>query len=136
MRRALGAPLDFSLYYVLPHYHRLGIGMNVEMSGGTRDGETIYRENARIGEPLGKTLWPAVSLAGADGIRFACDYDNSTDRTIGFGNGSQEMCMMLAFTDSNFVWGGGVLRGAPRSLGAVDDVAVFGGECDVIAAYR
>jgi hypothetical protein len=49
MATAWGGPLDLSLYYVLPHYHELGLGLSVEALGGDRDGESIYATVSRSG---------------------------------------------------------------------------------------
>jgi hypothetical protein len=137
MEEAYGGPIDLSLHYVLPHYHRFGVGMNIEMTGGDRDGETIYGIESQIGEPLGRSMAPPVSLAGSRGIRFSCEFDNTTPDTIYFGNNrDSEMCIMLAFTDSNVVWGGGVLDGSPRLRGVEDGVAVYDGDCSVAALLR
>ena len=138
MEEAYGGPIDLAIHYVLPHYHRFGTGMDIEMMGGTRDGETIYGIESAIGEPLGRSMAPPVSMAGARGIRFACEFDNTTPDTIRFGNNRDaEMCIMLAFTDSNVAWGGGVLEGSPRLREVRDDgVAVYDGDCSVVAFLR
>jgi Copper type II ascorbate-dependent monooxygenase, C-terminal domain len=137
MENALGAPLDISLYYVLPHYHAIADGMNIEILGGDRDGEPIHVTESQIGEPLGATLSPPLSLAGARGIRFSCTYDNPTDRTIGYGNaGRDEMCIFLAFTDSDRAFAGGVLDGEPQLRGTEDGVDVFDGPCLSLAVPR
>ena len=137
MEEAYGGPIDLAIHYVLPHYHRFGVGMDIEKMGGARDGEPIYGIESGIGEPLGRSMAPPVSLAEARGIRFACEFDNTTPDTIYFGNNrDSEMCIMLAFTDSNVVWGGGVLEGSPRLRGVEDGVAVYDGDCSVVALLR
>jgi hypothetical protein len=130
---AAGGPLDgISLYYALPHYHKRALGMNIEMLGGERDGEVIRDVASAIGEPLGATLTPPLSMAGSQGIRFSCDYENETDRTIGYGNsGEDEMCIFLAFSDSDLIWAGGVGTGQPTMTGMDGDVAVYTGTCGV-----
>ena len=138
MEEGYGGPIDLAVHYVLPHYHRFGVGMDIEMMGGARDGEEIYGIESGIGEPLGRSMAPPVELAGARGIRFACEFDNPTADTIHFGNDrNSEMCIMLAFTDSSVVWGGGVLEGTPTLRGVDEDgVAVYDGDCSVVALYR
>jgi hypothetical protein len=133
LQEASGGPLDMSFYYVLPHYHGWATGMNIELSGGARDGEPVYAVESRIGEPLGKALTPPLSLSGARGFRFSCDYDNSSERTIGYGNSrDDEMCIFLAFTDSELSWGGGVITGQAELRGVEDGVAVYTGDCDAV----
>ena len=138
MEAGFGGPFDLSIHYVLPHYHRFGTGMDIEMMGGTRDGETIYGIESAIGEPLGRSMSPPLPMTGARGIRFACEFDNPTSDPIYFGNHrNAEMCIMLAFTDSNVAWGGGVLEGSPRLREVTDDgVAVYDGDCSVVAFLR
>jgi hypothetical protein len=129
-----GSLEGLSLYYALPHYHSFAKGMNIEMLGGERDGETIHQVESGIGEPLGVTLSPPLSMTGARGIRFSCDYENTTERTIGYGNsGEDEMCIFLAFTDSDRSWAGGVLQGDPKLSGMDGDVAVYTGDCGVLS---
>jgi len=91
-----------NLYYFLPHYHAYGRTMRLEYVGGSRDGEILFETSALVGEPLGQSVSPPLSMDGAEKIRFTCGYDNPTDRTIVEGIGDEEMCMFLAFTDSRY----------------------------------
>ncbi|HTE53703.1 MAG TPA: hypothetical protein VK698_22770 [Kofleriaceae bacterium] len=127
---ATGAPIDMSLYYVLPHYHSWAEGMDIQLAGGERDGEQVYQIESTIGEPLGSALTPPLSMTGSRGIRFSCLYDNPSERTIGYGNSrDDEMCIFLAFTDSELSFGGGVLSGDAVLQGEEDGVAVYTGDC-------
>ena len=108
---AYGAPLDFRVHYVLPHYHELGTGFTLEIVGGPNDGMSVFGGGSRAGEPLGATLSPPVDLTGATGLRFVCSYDNPRDSVVRFGIGDKEMCVMLAFTDGPVSWVGGVTDG-------------------------
>jgi hypothetical protein len=95
----LAAPLDFDIYYVLPHYHALATGMIVEIAGGPNDGAVIYQTDLAIGDPLGAAIDPPISLAGATGVRMRCTYENTTDTTVTYGiDAADEMCTMLAYT--------------------------------------
>jgi hypothetical protein len=40
-----GSP-DFKGYYMLPHYHGFGVGMQVQLIGGAHDRETVWRAPA------------------------------------------------------------------------------------------
>jgi len=123
---------DFHVYYVLPHYHGLGVEMTVEAYGGAGDRE-IFRSGAVAGEPLGGVLDPPFDTTGASGIRFSCTYQNPTDRTVGYGNGDGEMCILLAYTDDRKRWAGGALFGEPRSLGvAPDGTLLFDAHCGLL----
>ncbi|MBO6935146.1 MAG: hypothetical protein JJ863_09220 [Deltaproteobacteria bacterium] len=126
-------PLDFSLYYALPHYHALGSGMRLELVGGDRDGEIVWEAFGSIGEALGRTFDPPLDLSGANGIRVTCAYDNPTDQLVRYGVGDQEMCVMLAFTDSNRTWGGGVLeRGGDEEVSNDGETSFHEAPCRMI----
>ena len=137
MEDAYGGALDLSIYYVLPHYHSYAEGMDVLLSGGERDGETVHQIESGIGEPLGTMLSPPLPMAESTGMRFACNYDNTSEDTIGYGNsGADEMCIFLAFTDSDYAWAGGVLMGEAEFLEDRDGVAVYTGDCTILALPR
>jgi hypothetical protein len=104
-----GRPVDFKIYYVLPHYHALGTGFTLTASGGSKDGQVVYQTNAKVGESGGGTLDPPVDLTGATGLTMSCDYENPRPSEVRWGVGDQEMCVLLAFTDSEFIWAGGQL---------------------------
>lgn len=106
---ALERPLDFRLYYALAHYHELGRAMRIEAFGGPRDGEVIWEVASAVGEPAGRTIAPPYDLTGTSGVRVSCDFDNPRDEVVRWGIGDQEMCVFLAFTDSEVVWAGGAL---------------------------
>jgi len=128
--KLLEGKLDLNLYYVMPHYHYLGSQFRLEVLGGDRDGEVIVEHE---GEPRGYTLDPPASLRGADGVRFACRYENSGDEEVGYGIGDQEMCVMLGFAEADIILDAAVGEGT-KSTGETDGVREFAGPCNVIAA--
>lgn len=98
---AFAAPPTFKSYFMLPHYHRFGTGMRLELVGGTRDGEVVWQNEGAIGEALGSKIAPAVDFTGATGFRFTCVYDNTTAETLHYGaSGNDEMCSFYLHTDS------------------------------------
>lgn len=117
-----GRPIDFSLYYMLPHYHELGRGIDLVATGGPAGDVPVWSTTSSIGEPLGGGLTPAFDMTGHQSLRFTCSFENTTTRTVRWGIGNQEMCVMLAFTDSEYNWGGGVLDRVPGT--PVDDGGV------------
>lgn len=128
-----GDPIDFDIFYVLPHYHELGVGMRLELIGGERDGEILWESRSRVGEPLGESFDPPLGLGGASGLRVTCIYDNPRSEEVGYGIGDQEMCLMLAFTDSQFTWGGGVLSFSDNAeVSRSDGVSYNEGPCRMI----
>ena len=101
-KRISNEDFDLRLHYILPHYHGLGDRFRLEIAGGDRDGEALYDEMNLYGHPQGRTFEEPISLGeiGAHGFRFLCGYNNSTDDTVGWGIGDQEMCVMLGFAES------------------------------------
>jgi len=91
-------PSDVNLFSVTPHMHQLGTGFEVSVHDGaggvgdpilTSDGwsnaETAYLE-------------PALSVAAGAGLTFTCEWTNSTDRYIDFGQTAEdEMCFVFGF---------------------------------------
>lgn len=130
-QRNFGKSPDFKIYYVLPHYHTLGNYFRLGLRGGSRDGETIFEQTSTIGEPLGQTLAVPLDVTGGNQIEFTCGYNNPTDRTVRFGIGDQEMCVFLAFTDAPIRFVGQSTQ-APQSMGMVDGVEHFQGDCQVL----
>jgi hypothetical protein len=97
---ASGKPLDLQLYYVLPHYHYLGNYFDLTVRGGSRDGESVFRFDGFNASANGGGFPEPIDLTGAEGFEFTCGYYNWTDKTIGWGIGDQEMCVMLGLADS------------------------------------
>jgi hypothetical protein len=94
-------PPTFKSYFMLPHYHNYGIGMQLELIGGTRDGEVVWQNEGAIGEALGTKIAPAIDFTGATGFRFGCTYENTTSRTIfSGGTAEDEMCSFYVSTDA------------------------------------
>jgi len=97
---AAGRPLDLKLYYVLPHYHYLGNYFDLTVRGGPRDGQSVFRLDGFDAAANGAAFPEPVDLTGAEGFSFTCGFDNWTDKSVGWGIGDQEMCMMLGLVDS------------------------------------
>ncbi len=124
---ALGTPPEYSIYYVLAHYHEWGNYFRlsfVDDEGGDR---TIFELRDSIGEPLGATLDPPIHSQSASSLRVECGYMNNTDRRLEYGLGGQEMCVFLAYTDAALKIG--AASGANAALGPNED-GVFMNETD------
>lgn len=127
-----GNPVDFNFYYVLPHYHALGTGMRFTAIHESGE-QLLFENNGAIGEPLSKVLDPPLSAAGAESLRFSCNYNNTTDSRVGQGIGDQEMCIIVAFTDAPVTFGGGVF-GGNTVVGSTDGVVLNEGDCAMISS--
>ncbi|MCB9568744.1 MAG: hypothetical protein H6710_16270 [Myxococcales bacterium] len=130
-----GHPFDLKLYYVLPHYHYLGTGFTVDIAGGPQDGERIFELKGLSGDAGGRSYDPPLDLSGADGLRFACDFDNWTNKDIGYGVGDQEMCMMLGFADAHALLDGAVTGGA-KAVGVDGETVVMEGPCNTLVVPK
>jgi hypothetical protein len=106
-QQIMGRPLDFKLYYALPHYHDLGRGVELVATGGPNGDATILSSDTQIGDALGRAFEPAFSMEGFSGIRFTCKFDNPRAEIVRWGLGDQEMCVIQTFTDSTYKWAGG-----------------------------
>jgi hypothetical protein len=127
-----GEPLSLELHYVLPHYHSLGNHFDLTVSGGSQDGESIYRLHGFNAEPNGKTFDPPLDLGDAQGLRFTCGYDNWYDQDIGWGLGIQEMCVMLGLARADMIFDATVLSGS-HVVDVVDGVTMYEGPCLVLS---
>lgn len=104
-----GVPFDFSIYYILPHYHRFGTGMTLA-ADGPAGFAPIFENSAGVGEAWGRTLDPPMDVRGQTRLDFSCGFNNTTDAPLSWGNAGGEMCVLLAYTDSPAVWAGGVFQ--------------------------
>jgi hypothetical protein len=127
----LRAPLAYRLYYALPHYHELGIAAQLELVGGPRDGEVVFR-SVGYGEASGIAFDPPVDLAaaGATGLRYTCTFDNPRAEEVGWGLGDQEMCVVALFADTELGWQGNA-RQSERVGPAPDGVIEHTGTCEM-----
>lgn len=117
--------IDFSIYYTLAHYHQYGTRMLLEAVKPDNTATTIYTTSNAIGDALGGPLDPSFDMTGYSRLRLTCEYYNNTDQMIWYGNGDGEMCVFLAFSDSPWLWGGGVLDETPDPASGVDQGGVM-----------
>lgn len=128
---AYGAPIDFSFYYVLPHYHARGRHALLEAQGMPGGDRAILDRDGAVGEVVSQRLDPPVDATGATALRFGCEFENDTGETIGWGNGDAEMCMVVAWQDSDYTWGGAVIDQTEQVGTDPDGTQVFQGRCRV-----
>ena len=136
-QQVFGRPIDFKIYYVLPHYHALGAGLTIEAIRDSDGGaDTVWTTAHRIGDAIGGPLDPPFDLTGHSRLRFSCTFDNPRDVSVGWGVGDQEMCMALTFTDSAYTWQAGELAGLDPGPGVSNgNVRDFtAANCDVRSA--
>jgi hypothetical protein len=133
-QKILNAPLDYHIFYALSHYHALGRYAQLELAGGPRDGEVIFRSDG-FGENFGRPFDNPLDLAatGARGFRFTCGFENPTDKVVRWGIGDQEMCVLQLFAKTDLAWDGNVNRGTGAMTGtAPDGESRFAGPCELL----
>jgi hypothetical protein len=128
---AAQTPFDMEIYYVLPHYHALGTRFFLDVMGGPSAGTPLFDVSGFDSEPHGRAYDPPLEVAGADGLRFGCEFVNPRSETVGWGFGDQEMCEMLGFADSDVVFESSV--GAADPAGQDGEVQLFTGDCNTLA---
>jgi len=126
----------FSIYYALAHYHKYGTGMTVQAIKPDNTSTVVFQTTSAIGDSLGEKLDPPFDMTGYSRIRFSCDYYNTTDQTLTWGLGSEEMCAFLGFTDSTYLWGGGAVNDddPPGDPTLVGNVMQYSHVCDIVTA--
>jgi hypothetical protein len=86
-------PADVWIGELVRRTQQRGTGFSVWISGGDRDGELIWH-STRPDEPNLELAEP-IRLQAGEGLRFECDYLNTSDRELRFGvNASDETCAL------------------------------------------
>lgn len=129
--RVLHEPFRLQLYYVLPHFHTLGEKFKLQLSGGPEDGRVLFELNDGVGEAHGRALDPPVSLDSSNGFRFTCGFNNPRAHEVGFGNGDQEMCVMLGFADATVRFDAAVVQ-KDAEVSDRMGVSLHSGPCKVL----
>lgn len=134
-KNATGNPIDIKLHYVLPHFHYLGNYFNLTFEGGSFAGEPVYVLDGFNGEANGHVYNPPLDLTGVTGVRYTCGYDNWRDVNVGWGNGDQEMCVMLGLAESKIMFDGTV-TGGTAAVGMDGDVIKYEGSCALLTIAK
>lgn len=134
-RELLGRAPDFRIYYGLAHYHELGTRLDLEAVRPDGTATRIYTTDALPGDAMGGPIEPAFDMTGYTKLRFSCDFYNPRAQVVEWGVGDQEMCVFLAFSDSEYAWGGGVNDSdqLPQNETAVGNALHYKNPCEVFA---
>lgn len=135
-RNITGEPVSFNIYYALAHYHDLATGLRLEAVKADGTATTVYTTDSEVGDNLGGPIEPTFSMTGYEKLRLTCDFFNPRAEVVSWGNGDQEMCVFLAFSDSEYNWGGGVFDHTEPPANPVDtgDKISYSNPCTLIAA--
>ena len=97
-------PLEKPMIVVqtLPHMHALGTRFTLSLLGGPRDGALLLDNDTygKRGETDIRLYDPGVDLTQGglgSGARFACSWNNTFDKTIEYGTGDNEMCILFGY---------------------------------------
>jgi len=126
-----GGPLDFDIYYVLPHTHALGVRMFVEGFGGEMDGKEIIDVTGFNGEARGRAYDPPLDMSGAHGLRFGCEFDNPRNEEVNWGFDDQEMCEALGFAASPVAFESTVSEAVAGEMDGTTHT--FSGACNTVS---
>jgi hypothetical protein len=125
---------EFSIHYVLGHYHSWGNYFALDYvyeDGSTRN---IIELESVIGDSLGRVVDPPVFADGAAGLKVTCGYNNTTDAPLVWGNNAEdEMCMFLAYVGAPVKvvsWG----SQPSEELGMVDGYRTYEAGCGTVTA--
>lgn len=96
-------PNDIELIFASSHMHQRG----VHFIAKAEDGTTLY-ETTQWSDPAPARYDPPLHVPGGTSITWTCDYDNTTDMTLTFGQSAvtNEMCIF-----------GGIYYPAPQGAG-------------------
>jgi hypothetical protein len=72
----------------------------IDVAGGALDGQALIDLGPYDGESHGRTFDPPVSLQGAHGLTFGCEYDSDRNDVVHWGFGDQEMCEFLGYAET------------------------------------
>lgn len=132
--RLTGRAPDFKIYYGLAHYHELGTALTIDAITAEGAATEVFTTANRVGDAMGGPIDPFFDMAGYAKLRFSCEFFNPRTDTVRWGNGDQEMCVFLAFSDSTFNWGGGVTTEVPpENPVQVGNMMQFTNSCQVYA---
>jgi hypothetical protein len=89
--KSCGVPQDIQLLTASSHMHRFG----THFEARTSDGQLVYETN-EWAEPDPWHFDPPLPVPGGASIDIRCEYDNTTDTTLSFGESADtnEMCIL------------------------------------------
>ncbi|MBX3162574.1 MAG: hypothetical protein KF773_41820 [Deltaproteobacteria bacterium] len=131
---AFGKAPDFNIYYALAHYHELATRLDVEAVRADGSTTTVFTTSVLPGDVMGGMLTPTFGMTGFEKLRLSCTYFNPRAEVVRWGFGDQEMCVFLAFSDSPYNWGGGMLeQDPPANETQVGNEMHYSNGCQVFA---
>jgi Copper type II ascorbate-dependent monooxygenase, C-terminal domain len=91
-------PAGTHMVLVTTHEHRLGTRAQVWSSAKEGDLSNEIADDRNWASPAWRTLAPQVDFDGTNGLTYQCDWTNTTDQTIQFGESAlDEMCIIAGY---------------------------------------
>ena len=96
-----GEYADANFFAITGHEHHLGTNVTVDVAASKTDpGTPLYHIPGWLwSEPKTLFLNPTVQIPAGGGFNFTCDWNNTTDQTVTFGESAadREMCFFWAY---------------------------------------
>jgi hypothetical protein len=90
--------LGAKIFGVTGHEHQWGTNVYVEVTDGVTSTPIYDLPNFNWDEPETVYYAPPIELPEAGGFRFTCEWENKSNRSVGFGEGvDDEMCFFWAY---------------------------------------
>jgi hypothetical protein len=96
---ALPATYNSSNFFAITgHEHHLGTNVQIWSTTGSSDpGSQIYQSTSWSDPPV-TSFTPPIHIPAGGGFKFQCDWDNTTNSTVTFGeSANNEMCFFWAY---------------------------------------
>jgi hypothetical protein len=90
-------PAALNVAMISSHQHRLGTRVTVWPVVGDVEGDAVY-ESRRWSEPPLRWLDPPIRLGAGDRLRVRCEWHNTTDAIVRYGDAAaDEMCNLNGY---------------------------------------
>jgi hypothetical protein len=98
MRSFQGVPAGARVFGLTSHTHQLGTLATIHRGTSESDlGDELHRSTSWAEPPLDR-FDPPLMLEADEGLVLTCEYNNTTDRPVGFGTSFyDEMCFLWAY---------------------------------------
>ncbi len=91
-------PSGTHMVLVTTHEHRLGTRAQVWASAKAGDLSHPIADDKDWANPAWRTLTPQIDFDGTNGLTYQCDWTNTTDQTVQFGESAlDEMCIIAGY---------------------------------------
>jgi hypothetical protein len=91
-------PAGRKIFGLTGHQHHLGTGVTIELAQDAFAAGTQIYKNLDWADPPLTIFNPPLTPAAGHGLRYVCNYNNTTPNIVTFGEGvNQEMCFLWAY---------------------------------------